>query len=240
MESLAPPLERRRAGARSGRRRAGPAAAPSACCSAACSASSSPASTPPRPGCSRPRASTSSPRAARAAAARCRRTTGGRTRRRRFARRPDRRASTRAGVDFVVVNSAGCGSSMKEYADLLADDPTTPSAHGRSTAKVRDVSELLAEVGPGGAAAPAAGHRRLPRRLPPRRTPRASAASPASCCAASRAGAARDRRVRPVLRLRRDLQPPQPRARARARGPQGRQRAAHRRASCWSPPTPAA
>ena len=28
-----------------------------------------------------------------------------------------------AGVDHVVVNAAGCGSTMKEYADLLADDP---------------------------------------------------------------------------------------------------------------------
>ena len=29
----------------------------------------------------------------------------------------------RAGVDHVVVNVAGCGSSMKEYGHLLADDP---------------------------------------------------------------------------------------------------------------------
>ncbi|MCU1617654.1 MAG: glcF, partial [Frankiales bacterium] len=28
-----------------------------------------------------------------------------------------------AGVQTVVVNAAGCGSSMKEYADLLADEP---------------------------------------------------------------------------------------------------------------------
>ena len=27
------------------------------------------------------------------------------------------------GVEHVVVNSAGCGSTMKEYAELLADDP---------------------------------------------------------------------------------------------------------------------
>ena len=27
-------------------------------------------------------------------------------------------------MEYVVVNSAGCGSTMKEYADLLADDPT--------------------------------------------------------------------------------------------------------------------
>src|SRR3954466_14802439 len=28
-----------------------------------------------------------------------------------------------AGVDTVVVNAAGCGSSMNEYAEILADDP---------------------------------------------------------------------------------------------------------------------
>ena len=51
-------------------------------------------------------------------------------------------------VDFVVVNSAGCGSSMKEYADLLADDPDYAERARAFNDKVRDVSELLAEVGP--------------------------------------------------------------------------------------------
>jgi glycolate oxidase iron-sulfur subunit len=52
-----------------------------------------------------------------------------------------------AGVDVVVVNAAGCGSSMKEYADLLADDPAYAQRAKEFTAKVRDVSELLAELG---------------------------------------------------------------------------------------------
>jgi glycolate oxidase iron-sulfur subunit len=51
-------------------------------------------------------------------------------------------------VDFIVVNSAGCGSSMKEYADLLADDPDYAERARAFNDKVRDVSELLAEVGP--------------------------------------------------------------------------------------------
>ena len=29
-----------------------------------------------------------------------------------------------AGVDYLVVNAAGCGSSLKEYGDLLRDDPS--------------------------------------------------------------------------------------------------------------------
>jgi glycolate dehydrogenase iron-sulfur subunit len=52
-----------------------------------------------------------------------------------------------AGVDTVVVNAAGCGSSMKEYADVLADDPAYADRAKAFSAKVRDVSELLADLG---------------------------------------------------------------------------------------------
>jgi glycolate oxidase iron-sulfur subunit len=48
---------------------------------------------------------------------------------------------SRAGVDAVVVNSAGCGSAMKEYGRLL------PAAEEFGH-KVRDFSEFLAELGP--------------------------------------------------------------------------------------------
>jgi glycolate oxidase iron-sulfur subunit len=53
----------------------------------------------------------------------------------------------KAGVDHVVVNAAGCGSSMKEYAELLADDPAYGERARDFVAKVRDVSEILAEMG---------------------------------------------------------------------------------------------
>ena len=53
-----------------------------------------------------------------------------------------------AGVDTVVVNAAGCGSSMKEYADLLEEDPEYAERARGFAAKVRDVSEFLAELGP--------------------------------------------------------------------------------------------
>jgi glycolate oxidase iron-sulfur subunit len=52
------------------------------------------------------------------------------------------------GVDAVVVNVAGCGSSMKDYDDLLADDPAWAARAAAFSAKVRDVAELLAELGP--------------------------------------------------------------------------------------------
>ena len=53
----------------------------------------------------------------------------------------------RARVDVVVVNAAGCGSSMKEYGELLEDDPAWASRAHAFSARVRDVSELLIELG---------------------------------------------------------------------------------------------
>ena len=52
------------------------------------------------------------------------------------------------GYDAVVVNAAGCGSAMKDYARLLADDPAWAERAAAFSAKVRDITELLAEVDP--------------------------------------------------------------------------------------------
>jgi glycolate oxidase iron-sulfur subunit len=54
----------------------------------------------------------------------------------------------RTGMDYFVVNAAGCGSSLKEYDTLLADDPAYARRAATFTAKVRDLSELLYELGP--------------------------------------------------------------------------------------------
>ena len=51
-----------------------------------------------------------------------------------------------AEVDAVVVNSAGCSSAMKEYRELLADDPEYAEKAERLAALVKDVTELLAEL----------------------------------------------------------------------------------------------
>jgi glycolate oxidase iron-sulfur subunit len=51
-------------------------------------------------------------------------------------------------VDAIVVNVAGCGSSLKEYGRLLAHDPDYRERAAAFAAKVRDVSELLAELPP--------------------------------------------------------------------------------------------
>jgi glycolate oxidase iron-sulfur subunit len=50
--------------------------------------------------------------------------------------------------DAVAVNVAGCGSGMKDYAHLLADDPEWAARAAAFAARVRDVSELLAEHEP--------------------------------------------------------------------------------------------
>ncbi len=53
-----------------------------------------------------------------------------------------------AAVDTVVVNAAGCGSSMKEYGHLLRDDPDYAERAAAFSRKVRDVTELLDELEP--------------------------------------------------------------------------------------------
>jgi glycolate oxidase iron-sulfur subunit len=65
----------------------------------------------------------------------------------RFARRAIE-TFERAGVDAIVVNVAGCGSAMKEYRDLLADDPDWSERAAALAGRVRDLSEFLAELGP--------------------------------------------------------------------------------------------
>lgn len=57
-------------------------------------------------------------------------------------------AFEKSSTDYVVVNAAGCGAMMKEYAQLLAGDPAWHERAVAVSARVRDVSELLADAGP--------------------------------------------------------------------------------------------
>ncbi len=50
------------------------------------------------------------------------------------------------GIDRVVVNSAGCGSAMKEYGALLGDDPFWSARAATFSARVRDVMEVIADL----------------------------------------------------------------------------------------------
>lgn len=56
-------------------------------------------------------------------------------------------AFLKSGADRIIVNAAGCGAAMKEYAGLLVDDPLYSHRAGEFSSKVRDVSEFLMEVG---------------------------------------------------------------------------------------------
>ncbi len=51
-----------------------------------------------------------------------------------------------SGVDRIVVSSAGCGSAMKEYHQLLADDPAYAEPALRFSDSTQDITELLVSL----------------------------------------------------------------------------------------------
>jgi len=51
-------------------------------------------------------------------------------------------------IDAIAVNAAGCGSAMKEYGHLLADDPFWADRAAAFARKVKDVTEVLTMIGP--------------------------------------------------------------------------------------------
>ena len=53
-----------------------------------------------------------------------------------------------ANVDVIVINAAGCGSTMKEYAHLLRNNPSWSARAAAFSAKCKDISEVLATVEP--------------------------------------------------------------------------------------------
>lgn len=56
-------------------------------------------------------------------------------------------AFLKSGADRIIVNAAGCGAAMKEYAALLEDDEQYRKRAGEFSSKVRDISEFLMEIG---------------------------------------------------------------------------------------------
>lgn len=50
-------------------------------------------------------------------------------------------------LDHVIINSAGCGSTMKEYGHILRDEPEYAERAERFSASVRDISEFIQEIG---------------------------------------------------------------------------------------------
>lgn len=48
--------------------------------------------------------------------------------------------------DAIIINSAGCGSNLKEYGHLLRDDPAYALRARNFSAKVKDISEFLTSI----------------------------------------------------------------------------------------------
>jgi glycolate oxidase iron-sulfur subunit len=53
-----------------------------------------------------------------------------------------------ANLDTIVINAAGCGSTMKEYGHLLRDDPQWSARAAAFSAKCKDITEILCELPP--------------------------------------------------------------------------------------------
>jgi glycolate oxidase iron-sulfur subunit len=51
-------------------------------------------------------------------------------------------------VDAIITNAGGCGSNVKDYGYLLRDDPAYAERAARFSAKCRDITEFLIELGP--------------------------------------------------------------------------------------------
>lgn len=51
------------------------------------------------------------------------------------------------GLDAIVINAAGCGSHLRHYDRLLADDPTYSGRAKTWSRKARDIQEYLVEIG---------------------------------------------------------------------------------------------
>ncbi len=51
----------------------------------------------------------------------------------------------RQNLDAIIINAAGCGSILKEYGELLGDDPEWRQRAKRFSSKVKDLTEWLAK-----------------------------------------------------------------------------------------------
>lgn len=54
----------------------------------------------------------------------------------------------KADVNYIVLDSAGCGAFMKEYGDFLKNDPVYAGKAEAFSKKVKDISEFLVDIAP--------------------------------------------------------------------------------------------
>jgi glycolate oxidase iron-sulfur subunit len=51
------------------------------------------------------------------------------------------------GLDAIVINASGCGTTVKDYGFMFRDDPELSKAARTVSALARDVTELMSELG---------------------------------------------------------------------------------------------
>ena len=76
-------------------------------------------------------------------------------------------ALAEGGYDAILTNAAGCGSTLKEYGELLEGDPQYAARAREFSGRMQDVTEFLASIELNREHAPAAGDGHLPGFLPP-------------------------------------------------------------------------
>ena len=59
-----------------------------------------------------------------------------------------------AGLDAIIVNTSGCGTTLKDYGFMLRSDPAYAGKAAAVSALAKDVSEVMAELGLGAVVAP--------------------------------------------------------------------------------------
>jgi glycolate oxidase iron-sulfur subunit len=59
------------------------------------------------------------------------------------------------GLDAVVINTSGCGTTVKDYGYMLRDDPVLAEDAARVSSITRDITEFMVEIGLGDVSAPA-------------------------------------------------------------------------------------
>ncbi len=57
------------------------------------------------------------------------------------------RELSQAGLDAIVINASGCGTSVKDYGFMFRNDPALAEPARAVSALARDITELMAEVG---------------------------------------------------------------------------------------------
>ena len=58
------------------------------------------------------------------------------------------------GLDAIIINTSGCGTTVKDYAHMLAHDPLYAEKAAKIASLTRDISEYLTQIGLDGAKAP--------------------------------------------------------------------------------------